>query len=212
MKKLIVIFLLTISSISFAINNIDTFKKFKKPKMRVLLIANQDYDGKDMDLSFTINDMTIYKTIFKELLGVPKGNITFIKNLSSGNFDETMKDFIEDIDKDDLVVIIYAGHGSTNGMPVLTDKKTISVNDFHKHFNSFKNDTILIMDSCYSGAEGEISSQSQSGADGGRGVGVVKKTGITIIKDKDVDEKHTFRENVVRIYSSLAHQESREGK
>lgn len=197
------------------INDVSVFKDYKKPTIRVLLIANQTYKNDYASLKYTLNDMKIYKSIFTKLLDVPKDHIHEAYNVTVKGFNKAFRSFIKKVQKDELLIIIYAGHGQTDGMPVMTDGKKVSIKTFHRHFNSFKNDTVLIMDSCYSGAEGSESHISEYGRSGARGLKITKgpkRKKIADIGDKEVKEKRKYRKNVLRLYSSLAHQASREGK
>ncbi len=192
------------------INSIKLFDQYKKPRIRAFLLGNLNYRNRSERLKYTKNDILIYKLLLKHILNVPLQNIHDHYDLTLNQFKSALQDFAHQIKKDELVLIIYAGHGNTDGMPIFIDSKTISVHDFHQSLNSFKNDTVLIMDSCYSAAEGLIqlnSSEPQSGIRGG----IIKKRKKNLFYDKQIMEPRKFRNNVLRIYSALAHQASMEG-
>lgn len=180
---------------------IETLKEYKVNKFRVLLIANEDYVGDDFDLQYTISDVNAYALIFQNVFRVKRENIHRAINLKLEGFIKLIEKFKNFLKDDEIFVLIYAGHGDTNGMPIFVDKKTVSPKIYYSFLNSLKNDTILIMDSCYSGSENPFSP-------------IIGKNTVGInFSDKDVIEKPGIkRSNILRLYSSLASQTSREGK
>ncbi len=194
------------------INQISLFESYKKPKIRALLIANQKYINDSESLRYSINDINVYKKILKYVIGCNEKNIYVALNLTLNQFNQTMKQFIQDIQSDELVLIVYAGHGGENGMPIFVDGKFIQVQKFHDYLNQFHNDTVIIMDSCYSGAEGIINQGITSSKDrsGTRSI-VRKRKKYKGMYNKEIREVKPFRNNILRLYSSLSNQVSREG-
>ncbi len=200
----ICIFCFNFINVLFSIE-LSQLEDYKTPKFHVLMIANQDYKGQDLDLKYTINDIEVYKTIFRRLYKVPLNRISSYKNVELYDFISIINEFKSRVKKDELIVFIYAGHGNNNGMPIFADRKTIKPKLFYDFFNSFKNDTVIIMDSCYSGAE-----------EGGNNIlisdnsdNAYKQVGLSN-NNKEVKERLRYRSNIIRVYSSLAHQQSRE--
>ncbi len=205
-KGLIVIcIVLTLHPIGYA-RDMSVFKEFMKPKIRIFLVGNKDYDGTDMDLRYTVNDIIVFRQIFKTVFNVPKSRIHYYEDLTLSRFIKVGTDFANKVQKGELVVIVYTGHGNTNGMPIFVDKRTISPKKYFGIVNSFDNDTILIMDSCYSGAEGSESNILTSND--------VDETTLKLRGDGDSKDRKPlkYRKNVLRIYSSLANQQSREAR
>ncbi len=182
------------------------FKEFIRPKIRIFLVGNKDYAGTDMDLRYTVNDIIVFRQIFKTVFDVPNSRIHYYEDLTLSRFIKVGTDFAKKVKKDELVVIVFTGHGNTNGMPIFVDKKTISPKKYFGIVNSFDNDTILIMDSCYSGAEGAESNILTSND--------VDEATLQLRGDGDSKDRKPlkYRKNVLRIYSSLAHQQSREAR
>lgn len=153
------------------------------PNIKVFLLANANYYEKKLKLPFTINDIKIYNLIFTKYLKVPSRNIEIHENLTGFEFIEAFNFFIKKLEPTDLVFFIYTGHGNHNGLPKFVEGESIQANKFFTLFNkSFKNDTVIMMDSCYSGGVEQA---------------VLEKDG-----------NYYFRDNILRIYSSLALQKS----
>ncbi|HEO65473.1 MAG TPA: tetratricopeptide repeat protein [Spirochaetes bacterium] len=187
-KIILPILFFMIAQNSLAYNKLSVFKDFNKPKIRVLIIANADYKGIKYDLPFTVNDAEVYQGIFHHVFEVPDHRILMCYNLSYPGFIKKMKEFTKTIRKDDLIFIIYTGHGHFNGLPRFIDEKSPSIQGFYDLINhSFTNDTVLLMDSCYSGN--------------------VEKA-KPILKALKLDKRYGFRKNILRFYSSLAAQKS----
>ncbi len=207
------IILISLTSISSA-NNKTPFNSFKKPKIRALLIANQDYKTPIYNLKYPINDMLLYKSLFSKILNTHQ--ITIKKNLTSNNFKDVLKTFIKSVKQDELIFIIYSGHGNIDGAPWMVDEKTINKKELQDIMNSFNNDTIFIMDSCYSSAgdsqnedDNDLSTLRERSAR--KVITNTKQLSGNDLSDKEINEKISYRKNILRIYSSLAHQKSKEG-
>ncbi|MDH5681332.1 MAG: caspase family protein [Spirochaetota bacterium] len=164
------------------------FKKYIKPNIRAFILTNQDYYGTNMDLKYVENDGQLYYKIFTKVLNVSPSKILWKKNLSRDEFYRAFHSFVNSIQKNELVFFIYSGHGRMDGTPVFTDLRSISRSQYRNLFDGFKNDTVFIMDSCHSGG------MRSYGRGWGRPMRVTKG----------------FRKNVLRIYSSLANQTSKE--
>ena len=203
---LVVGILLSLGTKVYSNEHLKKFKYFKHANYKVLLIGNNDYEGKDLDLRYAINDIHVFRQIFKNIFKVEDENIFYHENVNLKMMIEALDDFKKSIKKEDMVVITYTGHGDTNGMPILADRRTLAPKIFYDFMNGFENDTLLIMDSCYSGAEGS-ESELLGFESGGLGV-----EGLSKGLSKEVGEKRKYRQNVIRIYGSLANQEARENR
>ena len=137
MKKFILLITLLIPISSFSLNDPASFKSFNNPTFRIFIVANANYKTGATDLKYTTNDATLYKALFQKVLGVKNSHIQINKNLTVDSFDKAFKKFKKTIKKDELVVIIYSGHGQKNGMPQMVDGKSISVENYNSYFKSF---------------------------------------------------------------------------
>lgn len=50
-----------------------------------------------------------------------------------------------------MVIITYSGHGNVDGSLVMVDGGMLTPDELKRTVNSFKNDSVLILDACYSG-------------------------------------------------------------
>ncbi len=162
----------------------ELFKKFKKPQINALLIANQDYEQNNK-LKYAENDIDLYEELLKDLLDVPGKRIHKYSNLNYEDFTKRLKQFInKEVKKGELVMIFYIGHCELDARPILTDMKSIPKKEYEFLINSFDNDTVVFMD---------ISNPQMT-------------------KFKSIKESIVFRTNVLRIYNSLVAPPKRENK
>ena len=110
------------------------------------------------------------------------------KDLTLSQFKRRFKAFIEHVKMNDPeglkgVIITYSGHGNEDGSLVFVDGKMLKPQELKNLINSYSNDTILIIDACYSG--------------GNEG-------------PKDTYKKKGFKSNSLRVYASLAHLSAKE--
>lgn len=110
------------------------------------------------------------------------------KDLTLAQFKRRIKSFVEHVKKNDpegekVVIFTYSGHGNEDGSLVFVDGKMLKPQELKDLINSYLNDTILIIDACYSG--------------GNEG-------------PKETYKKKGFKSNSLRIYASLAHLTAKE--
>ncbi len=169
------------------LNNVRTFQKVKKRDAYVFMIGNNDYDITSgfIPLKQAYNDITLLTAIFNKCVKIDLKNIYSYKDLTLQTFNKHFNDFISKIDSESLVIITYSGHGHIDGSFVFVDGSKLSSEDLKSKINSIKNDTILLIDACYSG----------------------NNEGPKLIYESN---NKTFKSNSLRIYASLAHLSAKE--
>jgi len=162
-----------------------SFEKIKTNESLVLLVGNNDYneDTGFSKLNQCINDIILLQRIFINCAKFKKENIYLGSNLTKSDFITLYKNVISKLKPDQGFILTYSGHGDTDGSLVFIDGERLSSEELKKMVNSIKNDTVLILDSCYSGNN-----------DG------------PFDREGDTD----FKSNCLRLYSSLAHLTSKE--
>ncbi len=180
-----------IENIFHRLNTQKTFEKVKKLDAFVFLIGNNDYKRRSgfAPLNQCANDVLLLSRIFEHCSKVDKRNIYENYDLTYDEFIVRFKKFIEIVKKKKnySVIITYSGHGDVGGSLVFVDGKQLKADVLKKLVNSFDNDTILILDACYSGAN-----------EGPKEMFLGEKQGIK------------FKDNSIRIYASLAHLTAKE--
>ncbi len=167
------------------INTIESFNLFKKNDMRVILVGINDYSRTEdfEDLSYCIDDIVVYEKIFNICAKVPSSEIIKLENVNRDDFITQFKANTFKMDQQKGFILVFSGHGTQEGGLVFSDGEVLSPKSLKELTNSFNNDTVLILDACYSGNnDGPI----------------------------DLELKDSFRDNVQRIYASLAHLTAKE--
>ncbi|MDH5680154.1 MAG: caspase family protein [Spirochaetota bacterium] len=176
----------------FKLNNKDTFKNVKKQKVFTFLIGNDNYQ-KESDfgkLAQCYNDVKLLKSIFIECLHADSGHVMDNKDLSIAEFRKRFQAFVELVKTDPkaLVIITYSGHGDMDGSLVFVKGGKLMPDELKALVNSFSNDTVLLIDACYSG-------NNEGPKEILKGV-----------------KKQEFKSNSIRVYASLAHLTAKEIK
>ncbi|MBN1410520.1 MAG: caspase family protein [Spirochaetales bacterium] len=149
------------------------------------LIGNNEYESDSgySRLKYCINDIKIMHQIFTICCKFEEKNIFMCENLSYESFLSQFENFIKNMDKKSNVIFYFSGHGDTDGSLVFTDGKKCTPRKLKQMINAFANDTVLIIDACYSGKN-----------DGPR----------------DIPENEAFKSNCIRIYAALSHTAAKE--
>ncbi len=152
----------------------------------IFMTGNDKYQGDLNPLSQCVNDVRLLSKIFLKCCRVEQNNIIVNINSNLQTFKEKFKKAISSLKKGQVFIFTYSGHGDEDGSLLMCDGQKFTPNELKKYINSFKNDTVMIIDACYSG--------NNEGP-------------------KEIEERATrkeYKENSIRIYASLAHQEARE--
>lgn len=171
--------------INIRINNLETFNNVKKNDVVCLLIGNDEYREESGfgELRQCVNDAKLLSRLFNVCCKVPKENISIGKNLTADQFRDLFEETKRKLKSKQSFFFSYSGHGDTDGSLVFIDGEKISSDELKNLINSFKNDSILLLDACYSG----------------------NNEGII-----DRNDEIKFKENCSRIYASLAHMTAKE--
>ncbi|MDH4127844.1 MAG: caspase family protein [Spirochaetota bacterium] len=176
--------------IYFKLNTEKTFEKIRKQNTFVFTVGNDNYEKISgfPKLKQCFNDSKLLKQIFIHCLKVDEQNIFVNKDITINQFRDRFKKFIEKVkqDEDSAVIVAFSGHGNNDGSLVFINGGMLRPDELKKLINSYKNDTILIIDACYSG----------------------KNEGPKEIFKQE--PKHEFKSNSLRIYASLAHLTAKE--
>ncbi len=175
---------------NFKVNTVETFKSVKPQDTFAFLIGNDKYQKKSnfAPLEQCYNDAKLLKQIFVNCLKIDEKRIFVNRDVTYEQFLGNFLEFIRTVKQhpDSNVIITYSGHGDEDGSLVFVDGGKLSPDDLKKLINSFTNDTILMLDACYSG-----------GNEGPK----------EMFKDK---KEAQFKKNSIRIYASLAHLSAKE--
>lgn len=179
-------------NIFFKLNTKKTFEKVKNQNTLVFSIGNDDYKKQSGfgKLEECYSDVLLLKHLLIHCIKVNKANIFTHKDLTLSEFKKRIAAFLEKIKQNPEanVILTYSGHGNEDGSLVFVDGGMFRPTELKALINSFPNDTILILDACYSG-----------GNEGPK----------EMLKDVKKDE---FKSNSIRVYASLAHLSAKEIK
>jgi hypothetical protein len=168
------------------INTLTSFKAVIPQETYVFMLGNNRYShesGYD-NLAQCHNDVRLLKKIFMYCSKVPEKNIFTHLDVTLPGAQRLFEQFLKSIDKKSLVIIFYSGHGDPDGSLVFVDGKKLHPVNLRRQINSFSNDTVLLIDACYSGNnEGPLDF---------------------------FQAEQPFKSNCIRIYSSLAHLTAKE--
>ncbi len=172
------------------LNTQETFKSVVPLNAYIFMIGNNRYRktsgfGK---LSQCANDVKLLKSIFINCCKVPKENIFDNTDLTFSAFQKRIAEFKEQLkEKEEAQVIItYSGHGAEDGSLVFIDGGKLKPDKLKALVNELPNDTILLIDACYSG----------------------NNEGPKDLYGKEKSEQ--FKSNSMRVYASLAHLTAKE--
>jgi len=172
------------------INTKKNFEKIKKQNTLAFLIGNDNYQPKSnfTKLKECFSDVKLLKQIFIHCVKADSKNIFINKDLTLDEFKKRIKMFLEKVKLNPTanVIISFSGHGNEDGSLVFVDGGMLSPKELKSLVNSYSNDTILIIDACYSG-----------GNEGPK----------EMLKGVKKDE---FKKNSIRVYASLAHLSAKE--
>ncbi|GMT49277.1 MAG: hypothetical protein IEMM0008_0816 [bacterium] len=172
----------------FDLNTKDRYSKVKPIQAYAFMIGNDNYTiNSDFDnLAQCYNDVRLLKGILLYCARMKEKDIFTYRDMTLKRFKSEFDKFVKHIKKDDpdsdkLVIVTYSGHGREDGGFLKPQKLKDLV-------NTYKNDTILIVDACYSGNN--------------EGPKEMFKT----------EKKAAFKSNTLRIYASLVHLTAKEIK
>jgi hypothetical protein len=167
------------------LNTLETFSAMKPNDMVCLLVGIDDYapDSGYPALSQCVNDTRLLSRILEACCKVPAANIIPATNLSAAEFLALFRKTVSGLPRKSGFFFSYSGHGSKDGSLVFKDGKPITPETLKELMASFPNDSVMMLDACYSGNnEGPF----------------------------DTGETKGFRANVTRVYASLAHMAAKE--
>ena len=160
------------NEISLSEVDIDIPNSTRQVNGYALIIGNEDYASYQTDLDesqnvpFAAQDAESFKNYLNVMYGMPKENIIFLINATSGEMSQSIAKFkklMEFDGKDNNFIFYYSGHGmpdeNTNDpyiMPVdisgYTVNQAISLNDLLSDFSKADyNSCNLFIDACFSG-------------------------------------------------------------
>ena len=181
---------------------------YQRNNTYALIIGNEDYKSKQPNLSnesnvkYAINDAIIFKEYLNKTIGIPKTNITLIKNATAAQINQGINKFklIPQINPNAEIIFYYAGHGLPDQatkeqylIPVDVNSSNITygikINDIISELN-FNNPKklIMILDACFSGA--------------GRDASLLSNRGVRIVPKENIVKNNTI------IFSSSSSSES----
>ena len=174
------------------INTHKDFQKVKKKNVYAFLIGNDKYE-KESDfapLKQCGNDVLLLKRILTHCVKADPIKIHANYDLTLDEFKARFAKFVQKVnkDKDAMVLITYSGHGNDDGSLVFVRGGMLKPIELKDLVNSFKNDTVVVLDACYSGNN--------------EGPREAYKKG----------KKQDFKSNSLRVYASLAHLTAKEIK
>ena len=174
------------------LNTLQDFEKVKKKNIYAFLIGNDKYQKQSdfAPLNQCANDVLLMRQILIHCVKADPKNIYVNHDLTIKEFNTKFAQFVQKVneDKDAMVLITYSGHGDTDGSLVFVKGGSLKPTTLKDLVNSFNNDTILLLDACYSGNN--------------EGPKEAYKKG----------RKQGFKSNSLRIYASLAHLTAKEIK
>lgn len=171
----------------FQLNTKESFKNLKKNDVIALIVGNNDYTDASgfLPLKQCINDTRLLSRLLNICCKIPRDNIIIKNNISRDDFTRLFDETIARLKPDQSFLFYYSGHGRRDGSLIFIEGEKITPHVLKEKINSFKQDTTLILDACYSGNnEGPIEREENKG----------------------------YKKNCIRIYSSLAHMISKEIK
>lgn len=169
------------------LNTKETFANVKKNDMVAILIGNDEYKVESgfSTLYQCINDTRLLSRVLTVCCKVPAENINVISNCTKEQFLKRFNEIIKTLRPEQGFLLTYSGHGDKDGSLVFTDGDKLKPDELKKLLKNFNNDTVLILDACYSG----------------------NNDGPFEHDDINIEE---FRNNCIRIYASLAHMTAKE--
>ena len=164
----------------------------KKSNRYALIIGNEDYQSKQVGLSFeqnvdyALNDASIFKEYVSKTLGVPDENIYFLTDATVAQIQQRVEVVSKILkkEKDPEFIFYYAGHGYPDELskkayliPVDVSAKNldnaISLNYIYKKFSKTGAKSIIVfLDACFTG--------------GGRTNGLLASRGIKIKPKEEI--------------------------
>lgn len=166
----------------------------ERPNSYVFLIGNDKYSEKSnfWPLKECYNDVRLLAAVFEKCVKIPEKNIYKNRDLTLEQFIINFKAFLKEAasSNDNQIIITYSGHGDEDGSLVFVDGQKLSPKQLRELVNSFSNDTILMLDACYSG--------NNEGP----------KEAYKLSSEKK--KKAEYKKNSYRIYASLAHLTAKE--
>ncbi|MDH4128964.1 MAG: caspase family protein, partial [Spirochaetota bacterium] len=139
----------------FKVNTTKTFEKVKNQNTLVFSIGNDKYQKKSGfgKLEECYSDVKLLKHLFIHCIKIDSNNIFINKDLTLDEFKKRIKTFLNIVQKNKTanVIFTYSGHGNEDGSLVFVDGGMLKPKELKALINSYKNDTILIIDACYSG-------------------------------------------------------------
>lgn len=166
-------------------NTRDTFNDLFINNTVALLIGNDRYESKSgyEPLNQCANDVRVVSRLLTTCCNVRTNNINAYTDLTAAGFRRIFTHVTNGLKPGQAFIFMYSGHGDKDGALVFTDGERVPPEELKTLINSVDNDTVMILDACYSGNnEGPI----------------------------NYDPDHRFKDNCLRIYSSLAHLSAKE--
>lgn len=174
-----------IGSLTSIVDKNIPFNPNKNPNKFALIIGNEDYSGNlnaETNVTFALNDASVFKEYVINVLGVPENNVYFSENATAGemrrNIDLISK-LLERIGQKSELIFYYAGHGLPEEgtkipylIPVDVDASNLSpaikLSEVYSKFsNSGAGRVTVFLDACFSG--------------GGRNQGLLAARGVKIV-------------------------------
>ena len=173
-----------IGSLTSAVDKNIPVNAIKNPNRIALIIGNEDYSGNlnaDINVSYAVNDATVFRQYALNTLGVQENNIFFITNATSGRMRseiDRVAILLEKIGPHSELIFYYAGHGlpdEATKIPYLIPvdvnagnlSSAIKLSDVYSKFgNSGASRVTVFLDACFSG--------------GGRSQGLLSARGVRI--------------------------------
>lgn len=168
-------------------NTSDAFKNLSMNTMVALLIGNNAYETESgyEPLYQCDSDVRLITSLLTTCCNVPADNINAHTDLTAPEFRRIFTRVTAGLKPGQGFLFTYSGHGDKDGALVFTNGSRIMPEELKTMINSFKNDTVMMLDACYSGNnEGPINYRPE----------------------------YRFKDNCLRIYSSLAHLSAKEIK
>lgn len=169
------------------LNTIESFENVKPQNAKVFMVANNYYAKKSgyQRLYQCHNDMKLLKEIMTKCIKIHPKHIYTNKDITLSQFITRFKKFITKLDRNDMVIITFSGHGKADGTLVMSDGYLLDQKTLKSLVNRYSNDTVIIIDAA---------SRSKN----------VKP--IKIIEN----QSGKYKKNTMRIYGALTPLDARE--
>ncbi len=136
-------------------NQTENSNCLKNKNYYALLVGINDYPGVELDLLYSINEITSFKNTLLKSRNWEESNIKVLTNAdaTSDNIKENINWLDKQENENDTSIFYYAGHGGntpTNEY-LITYGSSLSDVEFAEEIDKLEGKVVIILDCCYSG-------------------------------------------------------------